>query len=290
MIPAFEPAATTDARATKLRALWPTRRPVIMGILNCTPDSFSDGGRHPTAEAAVEHALRMVREGATIIDVGGESTRPGAEPVSADEERRRVLPVIAEIRRIAPETIISVDTTKAPVAASALDAGADLVNDVSAAGDPAMAETVADRRAGLILMHMRGRPQTMQADTAYDDVVAEVREYLGGRAAEVIRAGVDPDLVWLDPGLGFGKDDRGNLQILAHLEAIEDLGHPIVVGASRKSTVGRLTGAPVGGRLPGSLAAIVPAARLERAVVRVHDPAPTLQFLTVLAAIEEAGS
>ncbi len=259
-----------------------------MGIVNVTPDSFSDGGRFLAPEAALAHAERLVAEGADVVDVGGESTRPGAAPVDAAEEAARVVPVIAALARRHPDLAISVDTSKAEVAAAALAAGAVLVNDVTAGRDAAMLPLVAGRGAGVILMHMRGEPRTMQADTAYTDVVAEVHAFLAGRAAAAAAAGIAPDRVILDPGVGFGKDLEGNLRLLAALADLAALGHPVAVGASRKSFIGRLTGAAVEARVPGSLAAIAGAAALPRALVRVHDVAATAQFLAVLAAVRRA--
>jgi dihydropteroate synthase len=272
----------------RLAALWARGRPAVMGIVNVTPDSFSDGGRFLAPEAALAHAERLVAEGADVVDVGGESTRPGAAPVDAAEEAARVVPVIAALARRHPDLAISVDTSKAEVAAAALAAGAVLVNDVTAGRDAAMLPLVAGRGAGVILMHMRGEPRTMQADTAYTDVVAEVHAFLAGRAAAAAAAGIAPDRVILDPGVGFGKDLEGNLRLLAALADLAALGHPVAVGASRKSFIGRLTGAAVEARVPGSLAAIAGAAALPRALVRVHDVAATAQFLAVLAAVRRA--
>ncbi len=257
-----------------------------MGIVNVTPDSFSDGGRFLDREAAVRHAVRLLAEGADLLDVGGESTRPGAAPVSGEVERERVLPVIEGILQRRPDAILSVDTRRAFLAAEALARGACLVNDVSAGADPAMLETVARAGAGIVLMHMRGEPATMQANTTYDHVVAEVHAFLSARARAAERAGVPASAIFLDPGIGFGKDLDGNLQLLRALGDLAALGYGVVVGASRKSFIGALTGAPVDDRLPGSLAALVRAARLPRAMVRVHDVAATVQFLTVLSAIE----
>jgi len=285
------PNAATPApsdRTTKVRTLWPRGRPVIMGILNYTPDSFFDGGRFSSTTGAVGHALNMIDQGADIIDIGGESTRPGAHPVTAEVEIGRIVPIVAEVCRQRPDTVVSVDTSKARVAAAALEAGADLVNDVSAAADPEMLEVVASSNAGIVLMHMRGRPRTMQEDISYADVTAEVHAFLSLRARDAIKAGLPPDLIWLDPGVGFGKDDSANIRLLVGLADLGCLGHPIVVGVSRKSMIGRLADAEVGNRLPGSLAALTPTISLPRAVVRVHDVEPTLQFLKVLAAIEEA--
>ncbi len=293
MIPVTVPVAVPDVRgsrgkASRLRALWPRRLPVIMGIINCTPDSFSDGGRFASSAQAVAHGITMAHDGADIIDVGGESTRPGALPVSAETEIERVVPVIQALRRRLPETLVSVDTSKAQVASAALEAGADLVNDVTAGADPRMLATAAALGAGIVLMHMRGRPRSMQEDTTYTNVTAEVHSFLAVRARKALEAGLPRDLVWLDPGIGFGKDDQANVRLLADLPDLAALGHAIVVGVSLKSMIGRLTGTEVEDRLPGSLAALTPAIALPRAIVRVHDPGPTLQFLKMLAAIEEA--
>jgi len=267
---------------------WERRRPLIMGIVNVTPDSFSDGGRFSDPVRALAHAEVLLAEGADILDVGGESTRPGAQPLAPDHEASRVLPVIAALHERHPELLLSVDTSKPEVAAAALRAGAKIVNDVTAAGDPAMLPLVAAGGAAIVLMHMRGTPGTMQDDTSYADVLAEVVARLGERAAAARSAGIPAERIWLDPGIGFGKDVEGNLRLLAHLDDLAALGHPVVVGASRKSFIGRLCGVDVDSRLPGSLASLVALARLPRAVARVHDVAATSQFLTVLRAVEEA--
>lgn len=259
-----------------------------MGILNVTPDSFSDGGRFSEPTRALDHARALVAEGADIIDVGGESTRPGADAVAPREEVARVVPVVASLHALHPELLLSVDTGKAAVAAEALAAGAGIVNDVTAGSDPDMLPLVARRGAGIVLMHMRGTPRTMQADTSYADAQAEVAAFLAGRARAALDAGVPADHIWLDPGIGFGKDVAGNLRLLAGVQDLAALGHPVVLGASRKSFIGRLTGAGVGERLAGSLASLVPLTTLRRAVARVHDVAATVQFLAVLQAIREA--
>jgi len=256
-----------------------------MGVLNCTPDSFSDGGRNYIFDDAVRHAADLIEGGATIIDVGGESTRPGATPVKAAEEKRRVIPVIMEIRRRWPESVISVDTSKPEVAAGALEAGADLVNDVTAASETGMLELVAAQNAGIVLMHIRGEPRNMQEDTTYTNVVAEVHEHLRQRALAAVEAGIPPHRVWLDPGIGFGKDDAGNLALLASLPDLSAIGHPVLIGPSNKSFIGRLTGAPVEARLPGTLAALIPTIDLPQAVIRVHDAAAATQFLEVAARV-----
>jgi dihydropteroate synthase len=261
-----------------------------MGIVNCTPDSFSDGGLFLDPDRAVSEAERQIDAGARIIDIGGESTRPGARPVSDDVEAERVAPVIAELRRRRPSAVISADTTKVAVAEAALDSGADLINDVSAASEAGMLDLVAERGAALILMHRRGTPETMQTDTAYHDVVAEVHAFLTERAEAAVDHGIDPALIWLDPGIGFGKDDPGNLALLAALPDLAALGHPVVVGPSRKSFIGRLTGAPVEDRLAGTLASLTSSVGLDRCAVRVHDPGPAIQFLEIARLIREAAA
>jgi dihydropteroate synthase len=261
-----------------------------MGIVNCTPDSFADGGRCFDHGDALRHAEDLLDGGADIIDVGGESTRPGADPVDLAEEMRRVVPVIAEVRRRRPDIVLSVDTSKVEVAKASLDAGADLVNDVTAASAPGMLELVARSEAGIAFMHMRGEPRTMQTDTTYDNVVAEVHEHLRNRAAAAIAAGIPAHRVWLDPGIGFGKDDEGNLALLASLPDLAAAGYPVLVGPSNKSFIGRLTGAEVDDRLPGTLAALMPAVGIDRAVVRVHDAAAAVQFLAIASRLYGASA
>jgi len=272
----------------RLDRLWPRSQPLVMGILNCTPDSFADGGRCFDHDAALRHSEKLLDGGADIIDVGGESTRPGADPVNVTEELRRVVPVITEIRRRWPEVVVSVDTSKVEVAEASLAAGADLVNDVTAAAADGMLELVARFNAGIVLMHMRGEPRTMQSDTTYDNVVAEVHEMLRRRAAAAIAAGIPSHRVWLDPGIGFGKDSDGNLALLAALPDLAAIGHPVLVGPSSKSFIGRLTGTEVESRLPGTLAALMPAVGIDRAVVRVHDASAAVQFLTIASRLHEA--
>jgi dihydropteroate synthase len=246
-----------------------------MGILNVTPDSFSDGGRFLDREAAVAHGLALAEAGADIVDVGGESTRPGADPVPEADERERVVPVV---EALAPHVRVSIDTTKAAVAEAAIDAGATLVNDVSAS----LAEVAAARGAGWVAMHMQGEPRTMQADPHYDDVVAEVTQFLAEKAEEARAAGVEE--VWVDPGIGFGKTADHNLSLLRHLRALVATGFPVAVGTSRKSFLGRLTGdAPVEDRLEGSVATAVWAVDQGARMVRVHDVAATLQAIRVVA-------
>jgi dihydropteroate synthase len=271
-----------------LRRQWQQGRPAVMGILNVTPDSFSDGGRFLEPAAAIDHGARLIAEGADLLDVGGESTRPGAAAVPAEVERERVGGVIRELARRFPEVPISVDTSKPEVADAALQAGARMINDVSAAADGTMLQLAAARRCAIVLMHRRGEPPNMQADTHYDDVVAEVHAFLAGRAAAALAAGIARGDVLLDPGIGFGKDVDGNLRLLAAVADLAALGHPVMIGASRKSFIGTLSGAGVESRLPGSLAAIVATAGLARAIVRVHDVAATVGFLKVLAALTAA--
>jgi len=272
----------------RLDVLWSRGRPAVMGVVNVTPDSFSDGGRFLAPEAAVARAALLLEGGADILDVGGESTRPGAAPVDARTERERTVPVIASLVARFPRTLVSIDTSKADVAVAALDAGATLINDVRAGADPGMLPLAAARGAGIVLMHMRGEPRTMQVDTAYDDVVAEVHGFLAERAAMATATGLPAEHVFLDPGIGFGKDMAGNLALLRAVPDLASLGYPVVLGASRKSFIGRLTGAAAEARLPGSLAALTRAASVPRCVVRVHDAAETVQFLTVLAALDGA--
>ncbi len=211
-----------------------------MGVVNVTPDSFSDGGHYKGAREAIEHGLRLIGEGADLIDVGGESTRPGADPVPAEEELRRVLPVVEGLA--AAGVLVSIDTSKASVAISAVQAGAVIVNDVTALGDPDMAAVVADQEAGLVVMHMQGNPRTMQAEPRYDDVVAEVSGFLVERAAVAEAAGVERRSIAIDPGIGFGKTIDHNLALLRDLGVLADLGYPLLVGTSRKTFLGKVTG------------------------------------------------
>lgn len=251
--------------------------PLVMGVVNVTPDSFSDGGRWAEPEAAVAHGLALVAEGADVVDVGGESTRPGAEPVGVAEEVRRVVPVV---EALAGHVRVSVDTRKAAVAEAALAAGATLVNDVSASLHEVVA--AAGPGVGFVAMHMRGDPRTMQDDPRYDDVVAEVRRFLVERAEAAVKAGVDE--VWIDPGIGFGKTDEHNLALLAHLDQLVATGFPVAVGTSRKGVLGRLLdGAPPGDRLEGSVASATWAMWQGAGMVRVHDVAATVHAARVVA-------
>jgi dihydropteroate synthase len=259
-----------------------------MGVLNVTPDSFSDGGEYLAPDRAVAHGAVLRAEGARIVDVGGESTRPGAMPVGADEELRRVLPVVEALA--AAGVAISIDTSKADVARAALDAGAMMVNDVTALrGDPEMAGVVAEAGVPVCLMHMLGEPRTMQEDPRYDDVVDDVRAFLAGRLEAAVSAGVAEGQVLLDPGIGFGKTLAHNLTLLRRLPELLDLGRPLLVGASRKSFLGRITGRDEPqDRLAGSVAATVLAYQGGATVLRVHDVAEVRDALAVTAAIEAA--
>lgn len=256
----------------------------LMGVVNVTPDSFSDGGLYLDPEAAIAHGRELAEAGAKVLDVGGESTRPGAEPVSAEEELARVVPVINGLE--GNGSLVSVDTSKATVAAAALDAGAEIVNDVTALrGDPEMAALCAERGVGVVLMHMLGEPRTMQEDPRYEDVVTEVKAFLAERLEAAVAAGIDEDRVWLDPGIGFGKTGAHNMELLRRLGELRELGRPLVVGTSRKSFIGRVDGSPADQRLGGTIASSVLAAAEGADVLRVHDVAEVRQALTVAAAI-----
>jgi dihydropteroate synthase len=290
-----------DWPAAQLTASSPFR---LLGVVNVTPDSFSDGGLFLDAGAAVAHGLSLVAEGADIVDVGGESTRPGAEPVSAEEELRRVLPVVeglAEAGKSMPtdqQARISIDTSKAAVARGALTAGASLVNDVTALrGDPEMAGIIADSGAECCLMHMLGEPRTMQRNPHYADVVDEIKAFLEERLAFAVREGVREERVLLDPGIGFGKTVEHNLQLLRRLDELTALGRPLLIGTSRKSFLGRILADASGaaepvdmaGRLPGTLATCVLAYERGARLFRVHDVAPARAALAVAAATLGAG-
>jgi dihydropteroate synthase len=256
-----------------------------MGIINVTPDSFFDGGVNFRAGEAIASARRMVAEGAAIVDLGGESTRPGAEPVTMDEELRRVAPVL---EAVGGELAVSIDTTKAEVARLAVALGAELVNDVTALrGDPGMAETVAETGAYLCLMHMQGEPRTMQANPIYDDVVADVAAFLEERLAFAVAAGVPEDRTLLDPGIGFGKTVEHNFELIRRLDELTALGRPLVVGFSRKSSLGRILGDPEAttGPLSASIAAAVAAYERGATILRVHDVREHVEALTAAQAV-----
>jgi dihydropteroate synthase len=258
--------------------------PQLMGVVNVTPDSFSDGGLFLDPEAAVAHGRQLAAEGADILDVGGESTRPGAAPVPADEELRRVLPVVDQLAGSGSR--VSIDTTKVAVARQALEAGATLVNDVSAFRfEPELAGLVAGAGADCCLMHMLGEPRTMQEDPRYDDVVGDVKAFLEERLAFAVGEGVPEERVWLDPGIGFGKTAQHNLELLRRLDEIVAIGRPVVVGTSRKSFLGKLLGGkPEDERLPGTIATNVLALERGASVFRVHDVAQVRDALLVAAA------
>jgi len=260
------------------------QRPAVMGVLNVTPDSFSDGGEFFEPEAAVSHAARLAAEGADLIDVGGESTRPGADPVSAEEELRRVIPVIEALaERVA--TPLSIDTYKSAVARKALAAGASFVNDVSALRrDSEMATAVSEAGVEVCLLHMKGDPKTMQEAPVYEDVVSEVKSFLEERLEFAIGQGIAEERIWLDPGIGFGKTLDHNLELLRRLDEIVSIGRPIVVGVSRKRFIGALTGRAERDRLAGTLAASVLAFERGATMFRVHDVAPTRDALAVASA------
>jgi dihydropteroate synthase len=261
--------------------------PVVVGILNVTPDSFSDGGNYVDPEAAAEHAGDMLDAGAGIIDVGGESTRPGSDPVSPEEEARRVVPVIERIAAARPGAIISVDTYRSATAAAALEAGAGIVNDVTALrGDPRMAAVVAEAGCPVVLMHMQGEPKTMQSEPRYTDVVREVNDFLRSRAEHAVAAGVRRENVIVDPGIGFGKTVDHNLALLHDLESVVDLGFPVLVGASRKRFIGSITGVEEATeRVFGTVASTVLAYERGATFFRVHDVRANSEALAVAEAV-----
>jgi dihydropteroate synthase len=260
-------------------------QPVVMGVLNVTPDSFSDGGRFASLDAAVEQGLRMAAEGAALLDVGGESTRPGAQAVSVADELQRVLPVIERLRA-ATTAVISVDTSKPEVMRVAAAAGAGFINDVRALREPGALEAAAASGCGLCLMHMQGEPRSMQVAPHYTDVVGEVRSFLTARVAACRSAGIDAARLTVDPGFGFGKNLEHNLTLLRHLAQLAADGTPLLVGLSRKSTVGTLTGRGPGERVYGSVALAVIAALRGARIVRAHDVAATVDALKVAAAVQ----
>jgi len=263
--------------------------PVVMGILNVTPDSFSDGGRHADIDAAVEWGLAMAAEGAAIIDVGGESTRPGAAPVDLEEELARVVPVIERLARRAGIPI-SVDTTKPEVMRAAVAAGACLINDVRALQAPGALVAAAETGAGICLMHMLGEPRTMQVDPQYRSVVEDVRDDLRRRIAACEAAGIPRERICVDPGIGFGKRPEHNLALLAALDRLADPGIPVLVGVSRKSLLGIITGRPIGERLAGSVALAALSVMRGAAIIRAHDVAETVDAVKVASALRRAAA
>ena len=270
-----------------LRDSSPHRRVLVMGVLNVTPDSFSDGGRFAARDAAVAHAVEMAEAGADLIDVGGESTRPGSQPVPAEEQIRRVVPVIEEIARRNLPVVVSIDTTRASVAAAALDAGAGVVNDISAGrDDAAMLPSVAERGVPVVLMHMQGTPATMQLNPTYDDVVRETIDFLHERIAAAEGAGVAPHRILVDPGIGFGKTMAHNLELLRRQSEFAMLGRPVLIGTSRKGFIGRITNEPEPSRrLFGTAASVAWSVANGAAVVRVHDVAEMSKVVRMTEAI-----
>jgi dihydropteroate synthase len=260
-------------------------RPLVMGIINVTPDSFSDGGRYADTQAAVAHGLQLVQEGADILDIGGESTRPGAMPVPLEQELARVLPVIKDLSRQVAVPI-SVDTYKPQVMRAAILAGASIVNDVRALQEPGAIAALSGSDAGVCLMHAKGTPQNMQDNPLYDDVVAEVTAFLQGRAQALQDAGVARDRICIDPGFGFGKRSWHNVALLRGLPALCDLGYPVLVGLSRKSVLGQIAGGEVENRLSASIAAAVLAVMKGAAIIRVHDVKATVEALKIVQAIK----
>jgi dihydropteroate synthase len=277
---------------TRAKNLDLTKGPLLMGILNVTPDSFSDNGKHATFDAALRHAERMIADGADMIDVGGESTRPGAEPVDATEELRRTVPIVQELRRRFPSVPVSIDTTKAVVARQCLEAGACLVNDISALrADPAMIHVVKEQDVPVVLMHMRGTPRTMQENPAYVDPVEEIKEFLSERMDWAVRGGLRTDQFIIDPGIGFGKTTEHNVTLLRNLRSFLELEQPLLVGASLKSFIGKLIGnetTPVGvaHREEGTLTAHLWAAAHGAHMLRVHDVAAHRRALAVWKALQ----
>ncbi len=263
-----------------------SKRTAVMGVLNVTPDSFSDGGRFLDMSAAVAHAREMADAGADIIDVGGESTRPGSEPVPLEIELARVVPVIEALAGLGIQAALSIDTWKSEVAKRALDMGAHVINDISGLHfDPKLADLAAEYRAGLVLSHIKGTPKNMQADPEYEDVVTEIKEFLADAASKALAAGVDRGSIVVDPGIGFGKKLKHNLAILKRLGEIAELGYPVLVGPSRKAFIGTLSGTAVDDRLEGTLAAAVLGVAHGASMVRVHDVKEARRALAVADAI-----
>jgi dihydropteroate synthase len=259
------------------------QRVLVMGILNVTPDSFSDGGRYVEPAAALERARAMLEEGADLIDLGAESTRPGSAPVAEDEQWRRLVRVLPAL--VAEGVCVSIDTAHAGVAKRALEAGAEIVNDITALGHPAMAALVAGAGAGVVLMHMQGNPATMQKDPRYDDAPREVTSWLAGRLEVARSAGIAAECVALDPGVGFGKRVSDSLELIARLDVLAALGRPVLMGASRKSFIGRVSGAEVGDRLEGGIAAHAVAVFQGARIIRTHDVRATVRAVSIAGAL-----
>lgn len=258
-------------------------RPLVMGVVNITPDSFSDGGKFLAADAAIDHGLQLIEDGADILDIGGESTRPGAEPVNIAEELRRVLPIIQAMQR--KNVPISIDTMKPEVMKAAIQAGVSMVNDVNALRADGAVEICAESNVGVCLMHMQGSPRTMQLEPTYSDVVVEVKTFLLDRAQACERAGIARDRIVIDPGFGFGKNREHNLTLLRRLKEFRELGYAVLAGLSRKSVLGKITGQEVVSRVPASVAAAMLAAQTGAHIVRVHDVRATKDALAILHAV-----
>jgi len=265
-----------------------SERTLVMGVLNVTPDSFSDGGRYLDPDAALAHGMRLAADGADIVDVGGESTRPGSEPVGTAEELRRVVPVIERMAAAHPGLPISIDTRTPEVAAAALAAGACIVNDVSGGRGEGMFDVAREAGAGMVLMHMRGEPKTMQEAPHYDDVVAEVKRFLRERIEAAASAGLEPGTLCIDPGIGFGKDLEHNLLVMKHLEALADLGRPVLIGPSRKRFIGAILDLPEDERVEGTAGAVAWCVAHGAHVVRVHDVKQIVRVVRVVDAIARA--
>jgi len=277
------------ARATtwrlRTRTLEFGRRPLVMGIVNVTPDSFADGGQFLDPATAVPHALRLIDEGADILDIGGESTRPYAAAVPLEEELRRVVPVIESVHRQRPDAILSIDTSKAAVAGEAMRRGAEIINDITGlAGDGEMTELAASSGAGVVVMHMQGTPQTMQDEPRYEDVVGEVHEFLRERRDALLEAGIDRQRICLDPGIGFGKTNTHNITLLANCRRFHDLGCPLLVGHSRKAFIGKLIGDKTADRTAGTIGGALALTAQGVQIIRVHDVAAVRQALIVFEA------
>ncbi|MCD6120105.1 dihydropteroate synthase [bacterium] len=266
-------------------------RPIVMGIVNITPDSFADGGRFVNREVAVMHSVSLLDQGADILDIGGESTRPGSEAVGAATELDRVIPVIHGVLEKKPDALISIDTNKADVARSALDCGAVIINDVTAGlGDANMIEVVAASDCGYVLMHMQGKPRDMQMNPIYADVVSEVTDFLGSRVADFADAGVYVDRIVIDPGIGFGKLLHHNIELIRNIPTLLSAGRPVMIGASRKRMLGEITGRPVDERLSASIAVALLAIDLGASIIRVHDVKETVDAIKVRSAIMDEQS
>jgi len=279
-----KPVKTQPARFICGKFQLDLSRPQVMGIINVTPDSFSDGGKYTALDAAIAHAKQLIAEGADILDIGGESTRPGAEPVSLQEELKRVLPLIKALSPTTPVPL-SIDTYKPEVMRAAIEAGAHIVNDVRALQEPGALDAVANSNVGVCLMHMQGMPQTMQLNPSYQDVVSEVSRFLQDRAHACLARGIAAERIVIDPGFGFGKTKEHNIALIQHLNALADLGYPLLVGLSRKSVLGKIAGGDEQQRLHAGLAASVISVMKGAKIVRVHDVKATVDALKVVVAV-----